>query len=144
MRENGFTLVELLVAITVMALLASAVVLTMPSSSGGADRAVSQFAARAAAARDQAILSGRPIGLWVTPSGYGFESLQGGAWQPLTQKPLQQTNWGGEVQAAVGAGAGRVRFDPTGLPDRPLDVTVAEGGRSATVRITASGDVVVP
>lgn len=140
MRPNGFTLVELLVAITVMALLAVAVVLTLPPSGAGASDAAQRFAARVAGARDQAVLTGQPIGVWVSPSGYGFERLQEGAWQALEQKPFRQEDWGRDVQAAA---AVRVRFDNAGLPDRAAEVTVAEAGRQATVRIAANGDVAV-
>ena len=143
MREQGFTLVELLVVITVMALLATGVVMTLPASGAGARDAAGRFAARVAAARDTAVLTGRPTGLWVSPSGYGFEQLRGTGWQPVTSKPLAQENWGRGVQAGV-EGQARVRFDTIGLPDRALEVRLAQGPRSTIVRIAANGDVDVP
>lgn len=143
MREQGFTLVELLVVITVMALLATGVVMTLPASGTGARDAASRFAARVAAARDTAVLTGRPTGLWISPSGYGFEQLRGTDWQPVNVKPLAQEDWGRGVQVGV-EGQARVRFDSVGLPDRALDVRLAQGPRQATVRIAANGDVEVP
>lgn len=142
MRDEGFTLVEMLVVITVMALLATGVVLTLPTG-GGARDAASRFAARAAAARDTAVLTGRPTGLWVSPSGYGFEQLREGQWQALDAKPFAQANWGRDVQASL-SGQARVRFDSVGMPDRALDVGLSEDGQSSTVRIAPNGDVVVP
>ena len=141
MRANGFTLVELLVAITVMSLLAAAVVLTLPPSGAGASDAAARFATRVAAARDQAVLTGQPLGVWVSPSGYGFERLEDGAWQPFDQRPFVQENWGGSVQALS---ATRVRFDSVGLPDRSADIALDQDGRRAIVRIAANGDVVLP
>ena len=113
MGERGFTLVELLVVITVMALLATGVVLTLPASGAGARDAAGRFAARVAAARDTAVLTGRPTGLWVSPSGYGFEQLQGAQWRAVDARPLVQEDWGRGVQAGV-QGQARVRFDSVG------------------------------
>lgn len=143
MREQGFTLVELMVVITVMALLAGAVVLTFPASGAGSRDAAHRFAARVAAARDTAVLSGRPVALWVSPSGYGFEQWQAGKWQAVDAKPLRQEDWGRGVRAEV-SGQVRVSFDTVGLPDRALDVRLTQENRSATVRIAATGDVAVP
>ena len=64
MRKNGFTLVELLVTLSVMALLASAVTLTMGGGSKVGSEAA-RFASRVAATRDQAILGGTAMGIWV-------------------------------------------------------------------------------
>ena len=143
MREQGFTLVELMVVITVMALLATGVVMTLPSSGAGSRDAAHRFAAGVAAARDTAVLSGRPVALWVSPSGYGFEQWRTGKWQAVDAKPLRQENWSRGVRAEV-SGQTRVSFDTVGLPDRGLDVRLAQGDRMATVRIAANGDVAVP
>ena len=89
------------------------------------------------------MLTGRPTGLWVSPSGYGFEQLQGAQWRAVDARPLAQEDWGRGVQAGV-QGQARVRFDSVGLPDRVLEVRLAQGTRTATVRIAANGDVEVP
>lgn len=143
MTRNGFTLVELIVVIAVMALMAGAVVLTM--GPGGSDAApiADRFASRVAAARDSAVVDGRPTGVWVTASGYGFEQYRGGGWQPLTAKPFEGRDWGKGIAASVaGAPGGRVRFDTMGLPSDPLAVTIGSGAEHAVVRVAANGDVV--
>jgi general secretion pathway protein H len=141
-NEDGFTLVELMVVITVMALLTTGVVLSLPSGGGEAREAAGRFAARAAAARDAAVLTGRPTGVWVSPSGYGFEQLAGGEWRAVDRSPLSQADWGGDVRTTV-TSRSTVRFDSVGLPDRALDVGLSEDGRETRVRIATTGDVVV-
>jgi general secretion pathway protein H len=143
-RANGFTLVELLVVIAAMGLLASAAVLMWPGAGGGAREAAVRFASRAAAARDEAVLTGQPLGLWVTASGYGFERLRGGLWQPISERPLTQQDWGRGLSADTGGGARRVRFDSVGLPDAPLELAVTAGGDRVPVRIEADGEVRLP
>lgn len=143
--RNGFTLVELLVVIAVMALLTGAVVLTAVSPAGASDSAT-RFAGRLAAARDQAVLSGRPVSAWVSPSGYGFDQLSAGRWQRMTDRPFEGADWGRgttvrSAAAAAGEGRARVRFDSLGLPDQPFAVRIERDGRAAEVRVAANGDV---
>lgn len=145
--RNGFTLVELIVVIALMALLTGAVVLTV-ATPGGAGDSASRFAGRLAAARDEAVVSGRPVSAWVSPSGYGFDQLSRGRWQPMAEKPFDGADWdkGTTVATAAAAGSegrGRVRFDSLGLPDQPFAVRIERDGRSAAVRVAANGDVTV-
>jgi len=83
--EHGFTLVELMVVLTVMALMAGAVVLTIGSRNGDVAETAGRFASRIAAARDEAIVGGHPVAVWITPSGYGFERYAAGRWQAYVQ-----------------------------------------------------------
>lgn len=143
MRRNGFTLVELMVVIAVMALMAGAVVVTAGGTGSGPAAAASRFATRLAAARDEAIVSGRPISAWVAPSGYGFERYQGGTWQPLSVKPFQGDNWQSGTVVALAAARVRLRFDSLGLPDRPISFAITRDDRTARVNVAANGDVTV-
>jgi len=144
MRRNGFTLVELMVVITLMALLAGAVMLSFGDLRGGAAEVAGPFAARLAAARDEAIVSGAPVSGWITASGYGFERYRGGRWEPLTDKPFAGANWNSGTRVVVvsnSAARARVRFDNLGLPDAPLNVRLERNGRSSNVMVVANGDV---
>ena len=65
-HQSGFTLVELMVALALMALAATAVILTIRPGSGDAQAQAARFAARAAAIRDRAVIEQRSYGLWVS------------------------------------------------------------------------------
>jgi general secretion pathway protein H len=142
-ERNGFTLVELMIVIAVMGLLVSAVVLTAGSTNGGPQDAATRFASRLAAARDEAVLTGRPISAWVSPSGYGFDQMRDGRWERLDEKPFKGDDWGkGMAVSFAGEQARfRVRFDSLGLPDQPLQLQLSRDGRAAAVRVAANGDV---
>ena len=146
MPRNGFTLVEMMIVIAVMALLAGVVAMTVGSPGAGPKEAASRFASRMAAARDQAILSGRPISAWVSASGYGFDQLRDGRWEALEQKPFDVADWGPGMQVGLtgpAASRARVRFDSLGVADHPLGLQLARAGERASVRIAANGEVTV-
>jgi general secretion pathway protein H len=140
--RNGFTLVEMMIVTSVMALLAGVAVLTFGPIGADPKDAATRFASRVAAARDQAILTGRPISAWVSPSGYGFDRFRDGRWEKLEQKPFEAADWGTGMQASLD-GRTRVRFDGLGVADQPLRIRLSREGESAGVRIAASGEVTV-
>jgi len=143
--RNGFTLVEMMIVITVMALLAGVVVLTFPTDRGPSEAAI-RFASRIAAARDQAVMTGRPISAWVSSSGYGFDQVRDGRWEALEQRPFDVTDWGPGMEVGLTGAAssrGRVLFDSLGVADQAMAVRLARAGKSAGVRISANGEVTV-
>ena len=145
-QRNGFTLVELMVVIALMAIAAAAVVMTVQTGGAGAGETASRFASRVAAARDEAILSGQPISAWATPSGYGFDRLRGGHWERVSEKPFDGVDWGPDTRVefeSAEEGMGRVRFDTLGMPDRPMALRISRNNRTATVQVAANGDVSV-
>ncbi len=146
MSRNGFTLVEMMIVIAVMALLAGVAVMTVGAPGAGPHDAASRFAGRMAAARDDAVLSGQPISAWVTASGYGFDQLRNGRWENMEQKPFDTVDWGPGMEAGLsGAGASRARvqFDSLGVADQALTLRLSRAGESAGVRIAANGEVTV-
>lgn len=146
MQRNGFTLVEMMIAVALMALFAGATIFTISSVGQASADTASRLASRLAAARDMSIVSGHPVGGWVTASGYGFEQLRAQEWQPFTEGPFAAADWERGTSVSFGGneqGHGRVRFDTLGVPQQPLVVRIASGGRTAEVRVSATGDVSV-
>lgn len=143
-RESGFTLVEMMVVITIIGLAAAAIVLTLPAANGGARAEATRFAARVASLRDRAVIEGRGYGVWMTASGYGFERRAGDRWAQVEDGRLSRADWRSGTAATVnGQPQGRVSFDRVGLPDRPATLSLQTGGDTATVTIDAAGEVSV-
>lgn len=132
-----------MIVITIFALAAAAVVLVMPDPRGRIRGDAERFAARARAAHDAAIMTARPVSVWVAPGGYGFDERTGGRWVALGEKSMRVAQWGNGIQAVSSSAAGRDRvvFDPTGMADRPLTVELRREGQSVRVSIGVNGTV---
>jgi general secretion pathway protein H len=141
-REAGFTLVELMVVIVIIGLVSGAVVMTMADPRGSVSSDIDRFAGRVAAARDAAIVAGRPVAVWVSPSAYGFERRLKGQWEPITDGPLASREWSGGTQAQFGSqGRIRVMFDSVGRADQPLEFALVRDERSLRIRMDLNGKV---
>lgn len=142
---DGFTLVELLVVITIVALLSGAVALTLPDPRGRLTEDAARFAARVRAAHDSAIIEARSVSVWVSAQGYGFDRRAGGSWQPISEKPLRVSRWAADIRALIASDEPRERviFDSTGLANQPLGVRLRRGDDAVTILIGAGGDVTI-
>lgn len=160
--HNGFSLVELMVVLFVIALMAGAAVLSMPDGSGDLRREAERFAARTMAARDEAIATSAPVSAVVGPAGYYFERRTDGRWMPL-DGTLAATDWGDGTVAAVdgqgqskgkgkGQGQGqdrgapanrRVIFDPLGLASEDLRLRLSHDSNATVVTVGRNGEVAV-
>ena len=142
--EHGFTLLELMVVLTIIGFISAAVVLAIPDPRGRVVEDADRFAARVAAARDEAVVTARPMGVWVSASGYGFQRREGGGWASIDQKPFGNANWKAGTRALVGKDGGQqIAFDGTGLPTDPLTVTLAREGERVAVTVDMAGKVMV-
>ncbi|MEN5114096.1 GspH/FimT family pseudopilin [Brevundimonas diminuta] len=139
-RRAGFTLVELMVVIAIIGAAAGAVVLSMPDPRPTLVVEAERLAARLTLAREEAVMTNRPVALRADAAGYGFESFDGAVWTPLTGV-LAPKAWG-EGAAVAGAGAARAVFDPTGGADA-VSVRLEREGRSVTVAIDGAGEVTI-
>ena len=130
-RKQGFTLVELMVVIVIIGLAAAAVVLTLPTRGSGLAREAERFAARAKAARDNAIVESRAATIAVGPAGYDVVRRRGS----------DHYAWDDGTEIAVAGGRdGGLRFDPTGLAV-PARVVLRQGGRQVSIDIGGDGHV---
>ncbi len=139
--EHGFTLVELMVVIAIIGVASAAVVWALPDPRGRLLDEATTFAARARAAHDTAIVASRPVSLWVSPGGYGFDERSGGQWRAIGEKPLRVATWGRGVRPSLTTARDRLVFDTTGFADRAFDLRLTREGETASVQIDMDGSV---
>ena len=130
-EANGFTLVELMVVLVIIGLVSAAVILTLPGSGGRLSAEAERFAARAKAARDDAILDSRAATVAIGPAGYvvtrrGEEAHYD--WVPGTEPALS------------GGRDGQIRFTATGLAD-PAELVLRRNGRAIAIDVSGDGNV---
>jgi len=84
-RAHGFTLIEMLVVVVIVAILTGAVLLGLGRTGADQDhqRALARLSASLEIMCDQALLSGSVRGLRFHADGYDFWRYAGGRWQPL-------------------------------------------------------------
>lgn len=91
MRNNakGFTLIEIMVVIVIVALIAGTVMLSFPPVG---DKLLKEHAERFSAlislAQDEAILQSTEYALEVTPTGYSFYFNDNNRWQKIDEPPF--------------------------------------------------------
>lgn len=140
-QHFGFTLVELLIVLTLIGLLSAAVVIAMPDPRGGLTAEAERFAATAKGARDAAILDATAMSIRVTETGYGFDRREAGEWKAMDRKPFADQRWRHGTSAAMGPeGVARIVFDPTGIGE-PARVTLVRGDEQIGVVIAADGAI---
>jgi general secretion pathway protein H len=135
----GFTLVELVVVMLIIGIASAAAVLALPGGGDEVRRSADRLAARTLAARDLAILSGRPVRLMADETGISAFIAGPQGWLPA---PLP-----GPARTALPAGqqlhvepAGALAFDVTGLAT-PARLVIRKGEAAAAVTIDAAGAV---
>ncbi|WP_406851519.1 GspH/FimT family pseudopilin [Brevundimonas sp. BH3] len=134
--RQGFTLVELLVVITVIGVAATAVVVSAPDPRPTIAVEGERLAARLIMARDEAILGNRSVAAMIDARGYSFHSFDGVEWHPVTGS-LKAALWPEGVSAFQ---ASRVVFDPTGASE-PAEIILIKDNRSVTLKVDGAGEV---
>src|SRR5690606_39996616 len=82
-QRMGFTLVELMVVIAIIGVAAGAVVLSMPDPRPTLAVEAERLAARLTLAREEAVMTNRPVARHADTAGYGFESFERAGWTAL-------------------------------------------------------------
>lgn len=136
----GFTLVELLMTVTIIGLAAGAVVLAMPDPRPTVGAEAERFAARLVRAREEAILSNRPVAVDASASGYAFSTFDGDRWTPLTDGPFDVEAWETGTTVSPPGDPVRVVFDPTGVTE-PAILTLGRDRQTRSVSIDGAGEV---
>lgn len=96
----GFTLIEVLVVVTIAAVLASLVVLRLGNWRSGAepDEQLTRLAALIEYQCEQALFQARPRGIRLTSEGYDFWQSTAPGWVPLPDDEVARPRaWRGEV-----------------------------------------------
>ncbi|MFN3930941.1 MAG: GspH/FimT family pseudopilin [Brevundimonas sp.] len=137
----GFTLVELLMTVAIIGLAAGAVVLAVPDPRPSVAQDAERFAARLSRAREEAVLTNRPVAVEATTAGYGFSVFDGAEWSPLSDGPFGREPWSKGVSVSPTEPV-RVVIDPTGVAE-PASLTLSRDGRAARIEIDGAGEVTI-
>lgn len=127
--------------VAIIGLAAGAVVLAVPDPRPSVGQEAERFAARLSRAREEAVLSNRPVAVETTSVGYGFSSFDGASWSALTDGPFGTERWSAGVTASP-AEPSRVVFDPTGVAE-PAAFTLSRDGRARTIAVDGAGEVTI-
>ena len=133
----GFTLVEMMVTVAVIGLAATAVVLAAPDPTPRLPVEAERLAAHLVRAREESLLTNRPVAVDIGAGGYGFRVRAEDGWTSLTEGPFGRVAWEGGTRVAPET---TVLFDPVGLAE-PAALTLRRDRARATVTVDLSGEV---
>ncbi len=150
-KDDGFSLVELMVVMAIMGLMAGAVVLMMPTSDTRLERDMARTKTYLTALSRSAISSGRALGVRFEDGGFTSFVLEQGIWQSRPAMIGQGGTWdsaslssfevdGQKVALERKQGDGRphVWFLPTGEV-AAFDVTLMVDGRQGHLKSAGNG-----
>lgn len=137
-KSGGFTLVELLVVLTILGLFSAAVVVAIPDPRGSLVAEAERFVARAKAAQDKAVIEGRAVSLRLDRTGYVFERRSEGAWAPLPDEAFAAQQW--KSGTIVRPDTARATFDAVGMAE-PLQLALSRDGEEVRVDIAQDGTI---
>lgn len=137
-RDAGFSLIEMMVALTIMALAAGAVIMTVGSPGGTLAAQTDRLIANLAAARDQALVANRTVSVEISEAGY--RTIVHSQIAPPTIS--EETAWAEGISVTMPQSVmpAMVTFDPVGLAvGAQIDLT--RGAASDGVLVLASGQI---
>ena len=102
LRQQGFTLLELLVALVIAGVLVGVATLSIGGFERGLRFEVERLAQLLYLAREEALVRGAPIRLELNDEGYRFIMLRDRRWQPIRDdRDLRERAWQGPTQVAI-------------------------------------------
>lgn len=143
--DAGFTLLEALMALLIVALLAGVAALSAPPPDVRAKAEAERLAARLVLAGDDSVFRNRVVGVVFTDQGYGFTRLEATGWTAVEEPGslrFYTTPAGVSVRVlnrderAIEAVA--ARFDPMGSAT-PVRIGVEGGGGAFDVVVSPNG-----
>jgi general secretion pathway protein H len=139
--EAGFTLIEMLVVLTILGVAAAAVLLTAPDSRRTLIDEAERFAAGLERAKEEAVLTNRTSDVQITPEGYAFGVIRRGLRRPLDQRPFGSIAWSEDTTAVLSRSErSRIAFDSTGIAT-PVAVDLYRSDGHVRVRVDMAGSV---
>lgn len=152
-NDSGFTLVEVMTAMAIAAVAATAVVVAMPPAIPETETAARNLASSLARAQRAAVTQGAPVGLILSGSGWEFAAWDGDAWRDLDRlSGFAPGAWPEGALAVLESETSSEEDLPEGFPSVVFDetggaspFTLRIDGRdaSATVRGDAAGEIAV-
>ena len=140
MRDQaGFSLIEMLVALAVMALVTGLVIITGPVSGSSLGAETDRFIKTLAGARDLALIESRTVTVEVSEAGYTTK-LHARMTATAPAGLSDSWNTGTTVATADGRLPALLTFDPVGLTE-PATLTLYRDGATARIAIDPSGQI---
>ncbi len=128
LSDSGFTLIEILVVVVILAVMAATV--TLAVGGVGGERQLSRETEQAQAlighACEQAELTGKTIGISLNSSGYRFSELHGDDWLPLPLGEFRERAWLEGTASALSRDGQPVQIGEA-YPDKPQLVCFSSG-----------------
>ena len=100
--NKGFTLIEIMVVVVIVAVLISAVALSFPPVGDKLLKEnANRFTALISLAQDEAILQSTELAVEITPSGYSFYQNEGNSWVSFNDVPFSKRQLPAEISTKL-------------------------------------------
>ncbi len=139
--QRGFTLLEILVAISIALVLATLVGLSVRGSDRGLQIDAQRLALLLSLAREEAQVRGAPIRFDADDLGYRFLIRRGTRWEPLLDDDdLRARDWSGPTGLSLRSDDARERIEfGRDVVDSPFELALEQGGETASIQANGLG-----